>query len=122
MGFLKISPLTIGVLSLFLNFVDNVDIRSNASLGFDTSEKAFSNRDQKTNEDQRYWYEHLDDADRTLKSKTDILSRLLKMHIDQLRNQTDHVSRDRVYLILALFFDEEKERKKKLSDEKHIRY
>lgn len=54
----------------------------------------FLNFGQKTNGSQRYWYEHLDDVDRVLKSKADILSRLLKMHIDRLRNKTDQVRRD----------------------------
>ncbi|XP_018392761.1 PREDICTED: sushi, von Willebrand factor type A, EGF and pentraxin domain-containing protein 1-like [Cyphomyrmex costatus] len=59
----------------------------------------FLNFDQKTNESQHYWYKHLNDADRMLKSKTDVLSRLLKMHIDQLRNETDQV--EMVFLVDA---------------------
>ncbi|RLU26420.1 hypothetical protein DMN91_000214 [Ooceraea biroi] len=106
MGLLKVSPLMIAVLSLlFLNFAecaDNADVRSSASPELDASENAtstFLNFGQKANGDQRYWYEHLDDTDRMLKSKADILSRLLKMHIDRLRNQTDQV--ELVFLVDA---------------------
>lgn len=104
MGFLKVSLLMIGVLFL-LNFAkcaDDANLKSNASSQLDASENATStllNFGQKANGDQRYWYQHLDDSDRMLKSKADILSRLLKMHIDRLRNQTDQV--ELVFLVDA---------------------
>lgn len=118
MGLLKVCPLAIGVFSLLLNFYKlncavDVNVKPNASLEeVDATEKnvttsAFLNFGQRTIGDQRYWYEHLyDDADRTLKSKADILSRLLKMHIDRLRNQTDQVKRQNAceHSMLAFFF------------------
>ncbi|XP_011690241.1 PREDICTED: sushi, von Willebrand factor type A, EGF and pentraxin domain-containing protein 1-like [Wasmannia auropunctata] len=106
MGFSRVLPLLIGALSLFSNIaverVDDDDGESDRGLEIgmnDSVSSTFLNVSQETNEDQRYWYEHLDSADRMLKSKTDILSRLLKMHIDQLRNRTDQV--ELVFLVDA---------------------
>lgn len=107
MGFLRVLPLIIGVLSLFSNIAERIDDgESNGSREIGTSDNNVSsmsfpgqNFNQETSRDQRYWYEHLDDADRMLKSKADILSRLFKMHIERLRNQTDQVDRDtRIFL------------------------
>lgn len=99
MGFFQVFSLTIGIFFLFLNLAkcaDSVlDGGSNNDSEIDTGESdvpsRFLNFGRKANGDQRYWYENLDDADRMLKSKTDILSRLLKMHIDRLRNETNQV-------------------------------
>lgn len=90
--------LIIGVLFLFSNIaerIDNVDKGSNGDLEIAVKKNNVSSTflDQnfnQTNGDQRYWYD-LNDADRMLKNKADILSRLFKMHIDQLRNKTDQV-------------------------------
>lgn len=99
MGFFKVLSLIIGVLSLFLNLAkctDNVlngGSNNNSEIGTDESNvtSRFLNFGRKANGNGRYWYENLDDTDRILKSKTDILSRLLKMHIDRLRNETNQV-------------------------------
>lgn len=96
MGFFKILTLIIGVLSLLLNLAkcaDNVlnGGQSNNEIGTDNVTSTFLNFGRKANGDRRYWYENLNDADRMLKSKTDILSHLLKMHIDRLRNETNQV-------------------------------
>jgi len=109
MGFSRVLPLLIGALSLFSNIaerVDDDDGGSNLEIGVSDNNvsSTFLNFGQKTNKDQRYWYEHLDDADRMLKSKANILSRLLKMHIDRLRNKTDQVDEDRTDLLVFLFF------------------
>jgi hypothetical protein len=104
MGFSRVLPLIIGALSLFSNIaerVDDIDEGSSGDLEIGTSDSdvtTFLNFSQKTNGDRRYWYENVDDADRTLKSKGDIQSRLLKMNIDQLRNKTDQVNKDRASL------------------------
>ncbi|KAG5311324.1 SVEP1 protein, partial [Acromyrmex insinuator] len=100
MRFSRILSLLIGVLSLFSNFaecVDDGDSINNVENGTNDNNvsSTFLNFDQKTNENQR---KHLDDADRML-SKMDVLSRLLKMHIDQLRNKTDQV--EMVFLVDA---------------------
>lgn len=99
----KVLSLTIGVLSLVLNLIkcaDNIlnEGSNNGSMEINTSGEgdvtsAFLNFDKnKVNGDRRYWYQNLDeDTDRMLKSKTDILSHLLKMHIDRLRNETNQV-------------------------------
>lgn len=110
MGFSRVLPLLIGALSLFSNIAENVDDddgRSSGDMEIDMNDSNVSstlpNFGQKTNEDQRYWYEHLDDADRMLKSKADILSHLLKVHIDRLRNKTDQVDKTNVaFLLFAL--------------------
>ncbi|XP_011871381.1 PREDICTED: sushi, von Willebrand factor type A, EGF and pentraxin domain-containing protein 1-like [Vollenhovia emeryi] len=108
MGFSRVLPLIIGVLSLSWDITgrpDDVDGGSSDSLEIGMSDSNVSSTlpgqhfNQTTNGDQRYWYEHLDDADRMLKGKTDILSRLLKMHIDQLRNKTEQV--EMVFLVDA---------------------
>lgn len=105
MGFFKILSLIIGIFSLFLNLAkctDNVlNGGSNNGSKIGTSESdvtsRFLNFGRKTNGNGRYWHENLDDVDRMLKSKTDILSRLLKMHIDRLRNETNQVDLKIVY-------------------------
>ncbi|KAM0734376.1 Sushi, von Willebrand factor type A, EGF and pentraxin domain-containing protein 1 [Formica fusca] len=107
MGFFKVLSLIIGVLSLFLNLAkctDNVlngGSNNNSEIGTDESNvtSRFLNFGRKANGNGRYWYENLDDTDRILKSKTDILSRLLKMHIDRLRNETNQV--ELVFLVDA---------------------
>lgn len=115
MEFFKILSLIIGVVSLFLNLAkcagDILNEESNnGSVEINTGESdvtsTFLNFDKnKTNEDRRYWYENLDDdADRMLKSKTDILSHLLKMHIDRLRNETNQVDLKIGYISPSPFF------------------
>ncbi|XP_071636943.1 sushi, von Willebrand factor type A, EGF and pentraxin domain-containing protein 1 [Temnothorax longispinosus] len=107
MGFSRVLPLIVGVLSLFsiiAERVDDVDGESNGDLDIGISDNNVSSiflgrNSNQTNGDQRYWYEHLDDADRMLKRKADILSRLFKMHIDQLRNKTEQV--EMVFLVDA---------------------
>ncbi|XP_012216127.2 sushi, von Willebrand factor type A, EGF and pentraxin domain-containing protein 1 isoform X1 [Linepithema humile] len=103
MEYLKVLLLTIRVLSLFLNLTKCAGDGSPNGLEIGMNEtnvtSTFLNFGQKTNGSQRYWYEHLDDADRMLKSKADILSRLLKMHIDRLRKKTDQV--ELVFLVDA---------------------
>ncbi|EFN68310.1 Sushi, von Willebrand factor type A, EGF and pentraxin domain-containing protein 1 [Camponotus floridanus] len=104
MGFFKILTLIIGVLSLLLNLAKCADDvlnggQSNNEIGTDNVTSTFLNFGRKANGDRRYWYENLNDADRMLKSKTDILSHLLKMHIDRLRNETNQV--ELVFLVDA---------------------
>ncbi|XP_012529984.1 sushi, von Willebrand factor type A, EGF and pentraxin domain-containing protein 1 isoform X2 [Monomorium pharaonis] len=99
----------IGALSLFSNVAvervgDVVDEGSTSwnDLEIDTSndsDATLLNSSRKANGDRHYWYNHLDDAGKTLKSKADVLARLLKMHIDQLRNKTDQV--EMVFLVDA---------------------
>lgn len=110
MGFARVLPLVIGALSLFSNIAERIDddggSNSDLEIGMSDSNvtSTLLNFGQK-NGDQRYRYEHLDDADRTLKSKADVLSRLLKMHIDRLRNKTDQVDEagaDLMYLFSFL--------------------
>lgn len=102
MGFSRVLPLIIGALSLFSNIaerVDDVDDGSSGDLEIGTNDSdvtTFLNFSQKTNGDRRYWYENVDD--RMPKSKGDIQSRLLKMNIEQLRNKTDQVNKDRASL------------------------
>ncbi|EFN77937.1 Sushi, von Willebrand factor type A, EGF and pentraxin domain-containing protein 1 [Harpegnathos saltator] len=67
----------------------NSSLETGADRGNITS--TFLNIDRRKNGDQRYWYEHLDDVDKMLKSKTDILSRRLKIDIDRLRNKTNQI-------------------------------
>jgi len=94
MEYLKVL-LLIGVFSPFLNPAKCTDDRKSNSLEIGVNEtnvtSTFLNFGQKTNGSQHYWYEYLNDADRILKSKAEILSRLLKMHIDRLRKKTDQV-------------------------------
>lgn len=94
---LKVSLLMIGVLSLLSNIAKCSDDGRLNSLELGVNEtdvtSTFLNFGQKTNGSQRYWYEHLEDAERMLRSKADILSRLLKMHIDRLRRKTDQVDK-----------------------------
>ncbi|KAL0114992.1 hypothetical protein PUN28_010511 [Cardiocondyla obscurior] len=108
MGFLKDLLLIIGVLFLVLNVakcVDDVNETLNGDPEIGISENNVTsiflnkNFNEKTNEEQRYWYEHLDAANKMLKNKADILSRLFKMHIDQLRNKTNQV--EMVFLVDA---------------------
>lgn len=95
MGFSRVLPLAIGVLSLSFTVAERIDRGSNGSLEIDNDmnddnvSSTFLDRNfiQKTDEDQRY----PEDADKTLKSKADILSHLFKMHIDRLRDKTDQV-------------------------------
>lgn len=95
MGYLKVLLLTLGVLPVIFNLTKCTDDGRSSGLEIGANEtdvtSTFLNFGQKTNGSQRYWYEYLDDADRMLKSKADILSRLLKMHIDRLRKKTDQV-------------------------------
>lgn len=95
MGFARVLPLIIGALSLFSNIAERIDDAGGSSSDSNIT-STLLNFGQKTNGDQRYWYKHLDDADRTLKSKAEVLSRLLKMHIDRLRNKTDQVDEARI--------------------------
>lgn len=89
MGFLRVLPLIFGVFSLLSIAAERIDRGLNGSLEIGMNDNNVSSTF--LDQDQRYWYEHLDDADRMLKYKADILSRLFKMHIDRLRNKTDQV-------------------------------
>lgn len=115
MEFFKILSLIIGVVFLFLNLAKCADDilneeSNNGSVEINTGESdvtsTLQNFDKnKANEDRRYWYENLDDdADRMLKSKTDILSHLLKMHIDRLRNETNQVDLKIGYISPSPYF------------------
>jgi len=99
MEYLKVLLPLIGVLSLFFNLAKCTDDEKSNSLEIGVNETSvtsmFLNFGQKTNGSQRYWYE-LDDADRILRSKADILSRLLKMHIERLRRKTDQVDKKKL--------------------------
>ncbi|KAL6256847.1 hypothetical protein P5V15_011783 [Pogonomyrmex californicus] len=107
MGFSRVLPLIIGVLFLFSNIaerVDDFDEESSSGLKGDISDSnvtsTFLNFSQKINRNDHYQYEHLDNpVDRMLKNKADMLSHLLKMHIDRLRNKTDQV--ELVFLVDA---------------------
>lgn len=96
MGFFKVLSLIIGVLFLLLNLAKCTDDvlnggQSNNEIRTDNVTSMFLNFGRKANGNRRYWYENLNDTDRMLKSKTDILSHLLRMHIDRLRNETNQV-------------------------------
>ncbi|KAG7203366.1 hypothetical protein KM043_013441 [Ampulex compressa] len=65
----------------------------------DNATTSFLNFGQNADENQRYWYEHFEDIEKTLRNKADVLSRFLKFHIDRIRNQTDQV--DLVFLVDA---------------------
>ncbi|XP_032687514.1 sushi, von Willebrand factor type A, EGF and pentraxin domain-containing protein 1-like isoform X2 [Odontomachus brunneus] len=105
--FIKILLPTIGTLLLFVRFTkcetDVVAEGTSGSLKIGANRSnvtsTFYNIDRKKNGDQGYWYEHLDDVDTMLKSKTDILSRRLKIDIDRLRNKTDQI--ELVFLVDA---------------------
>lgn len=105
--FIKILLPTIGTLLLFVRFAecktDVIAERTSSSLEIGANRSnvtsTFFNIDRKKNGDQDYSYEHLDDVDTMLKSKTDILSRRLKIDIDRLRNKTDQVDRGRIDLM-----------------------
>lgn len=108
--FIKIALPTIGALLLFLHFAKCDDVTAkgtNSSLGTDANRDnvttTFLNIDRKKNEDQGYLYEHLDDVEKMLKSKTDILSRRLKIDIDRLRNKTDQVDKERIDIMHLSF-------------------
>lgn len=94
MEFFEVLLLIVGAISVVSCRAVDASEGSGLEIGLNENNvtSTFLNFGQKTNGSQRYWYEHLDDADRVLKSKADILSRLLKMHIDRLRNKTDQVT------------------------------
>lgn len=109
MEFFKVLSLIIGVLPLFLNLAKCTDDvlnggQSNNEIGIDNVTSTFLNFGRKANGDRRYCYENPSDVDRMLKSKTDILSHLLRMHIDRLRNETNQVDPKNIYLYLSLSF------------------
>lgn len=92
MGF-SAKVLSIGVLLLL---ADRAKIRADGGTedgteigAVDRDDGTFPDHGLKTNGEQRY--ERPDDADGMLKNKADILSRLLKIHIDRLRDKTDQV-------------------------------
>lgn len=100
--FVRIVLPMIGVLLLFLPFAKCVDVvakGTNSSVETGTNRDnvtlTFLNINRKKNGDQSYRYEHLD-VDKMLKSKTDILSRRLKIDIDRLRNKTDQVDKEKI--------------------------
>lgn len=108
--FMKILLPTIGALLLIVRFARCTDMiakgtGSSLEIGpnRDNVTSTFFDIDRKKCGDQ-YWYEHLDHIDKMLKTKTDILSRRLKIDIDRLRNKTDQVDKGMIDLYIDVFF------------------
>lgn len=98
----KISSLMIAVILVFLNFAectDEIYLRLSDNWKINVNENnitsTYLNFGQRINGNRRYLYEHANDTEEILKNKTNLLSRLLKMHIDQLRNKTDQVDEEK---------------------------
>lgn len=106
---LKISCLltfAIGVSSVMFDTVESFDDSSSTPRTDDVYEKTNETEDHARNEteeflnfgqnrsewNQRYRIRYLENPERVLQSKVNVLARLLKIHVDHLRDKTEQVS------------------------------